>query len=187
MHSTKVLLAISALAGTSLSQKSDSEYCSAVVGTLLSSLIAQAPTTPAVILSYVATQTAYPSVPPFMTGSFESHASQLCAIAEQLPSSLLPTFQSFASNLLAVGKSYEPELIAYITDCSPENEVASMTSALESYFTPTGNPCPQTATPTGSSNGTYSTSIVTAAAARPTGVLLGVAALGGAAGAAAML
>ncbi|KAI1748291.1 hypothetical protein F4782DRAFT_517960 [Xylaria castorea] len=186
MYTAKVLLAITALAGTSLSQKSDSEYCSAAEGSILSNLIAVAPTTPAVILSYVATQTAFPPAPPFMTGSFEYHASQLCLIAEQLPSSLLPTYQTFAQEFLAVGQSFEPKLVAFITDCVPENAIASQTSQLDSYLHPTGNPCTQTSTPTRSSNGTYPTSFVTAAAVRPTGALMGAAVLGGAAGAAAL-
>jgi hypothetical protein len=202
MHSTKVL-SIAALAGTTLSQKSDSEFCSAYV-TSLFSLFAEAPTTPAAILSFIASNTAI-AQPPLVTPDFQAHAEQLCPLLTELPPSLLPEFETFAGELLSFGKVHTSEYEAYITDCAPEDEVASMTSQLSYYFTATGDLCQPTATPGGASNGTYptspaptatgsytslnssATSIVTAAAARPTGALLGAAAMGGILGAAAML
>ncbi|KAI0867337.1 hypothetical protein GGS24DRAFT_308056 [Hypoxylon argillaceum] len=191
MHSTRVL-SIAALAGTALSQSSDSAFCSSFESSIFATLIAEAPTTPADILSFIATATGIPPLPTTFDPS--AHQDQLCAIATALPASLLPEFQSFAGNLLNAGKQYEGEFIEYITDCIPEPTAASMTSYLEYVFSATGNICTETATatatPGGASNGTYptasSTLIPTAAAARPTGAL-GVAALGGAIGAAAML
>lgn len=191
---------MAALAGTSLAQASDAAYCSAYQSSLFGELIAGVPTTPAAILSY-ATQFPLPT-----TLDFQAHATQLCDILGALPTSLLPEFKSFASELLEYGASYQSEFVGYVTACEPEDEVASMTSALASYFTATGNLCPTpTPAPTsgGAANGTYptysnspaptaaptttTTPIATAAAARPTGVLMGAAAMGGIVGAAALL
>ncbi|KAK5628343.1 hypothetical protein RRF57_004058 [Xylaria bambusicola] len=201
MHSTKFLLAVTALAGASLSQKSDAEFCSMAFASMISQF-GEAPTTPADVLSYISAS-ATPTGPRQTTFDFQRHASELCSIGSVLPSSLKPEFQSFAQDLLQYGRDHESEIVAYITNCEPQNEVASMTSALDSYFTATGNPCPATPAPGASSNGTYpttpaatatsspsfngtsTTSFVIAAAARPTGALLGAAA--GVLGAAAML
>ncbi|KAI1424534.1 hypothetical protein F5Y12DRAFT_751298 [Xylaria sp. FL1777] len=208
MHSTKILLSIAALAGTSLSQKSDSEFCSAFFTSFVSLIDEKAPHTPSAILSFLAqsTESASPttSTPPLTTLDFASHAQELCEIATELPSSLLPEFKTYAAELLSFGIAYSSEHIAYVTDCAPEDEVASSTSYLEQFFTATGNFCEQTPAPGGASNGTFATptptdtssyaglnssatSIVTAAAARPTGAYLGAAAIGGVLGAAAML
>ncbi|KAI1419146.1 hypothetical protein F5Y12DRAFT_779486 [Xylaria sp. FL1777] len=207
MRSTKVLSFIAALTGMSLSQKSDSEFCASDVSRFFSLVGSQAPTTPAAILSFIASHTEIPSIPttltPGATLDFVGHQSQLCALATALPSSLLPEFQTLAAGLLSVGKVYSSDLIAYVTDCFPEDEVASTTSYLDYIFTATGNICAETPTPApgGASNGTYPTSsptvtgalssstilVPTAAAARPTGALLGAAAAGGMLGAAAML
>ncbi|RYC65972.1 hypothetical protein CHU98_g239 [Xylaria longipes] len=207
MHSTKVLLSVAALAGMSLSQKSDSKYCDAYVSSFFSLIAAEAPTTPAAILSFIASNTQIPSLPtsfpPGATLDPGSHQSQLCSLATALPSSLLPEFQTLASELLSFGRVHSSEFIAYVTDCAPEDQVASETSYLNYVFTATGNICQETATPApgGASNGTYptptptatsapnssTTLIPTAAAARPTGALLGAAAAGGVLGVAALL
>ncbi|KAI1757843.1 hypothetical protein F4782DRAFT_480215 [Xylaria castorea] len=211
MHSTKVLLSIAALAGTSLSQKSDSEFCSSLIDTFFSEIMSEAPTTPAAILSFIAASTTVSPAPtgvPAGAGGLdpEAHQSQLCSLATALPSSLLPEFQTLASGLLAFGKNHSSEFIAYVTDCAPADEIASSTSYFNYIFTATGNICKETPTPApgGASNGTYGTyptatptatshfntsssMIPTAAAARPTGAFLGAAAVGGVLGAAAML
>ncbi|KAI0976250.1 hypothetical protein F4678DRAFT_482461 [Xylaria arbuscula] len=205
MRNTQVLLAAAALAGSSVAQKSDIEFCTSYINSLVGTLLTDAPTTPAAILSFLAQSTATNS-PATITGSpttsavalpttldFEGHASQLCSIAGVLPSSLLPEFETFASELLEAGKSVSGELKTYAIDCAPENKVASITSDLDFYFTATGNICVETPAPTGASNGTYPTSntttattaILTAAAVRPTGAVLGAAL--GALGAAALL
>ncbi|KAI0442388.1 hypothetical protein F4803DRAFT_519334 [Xylaria telfairii] len=207
MYSTKILLSIAALAGTSLSQKSDSQFCSAFFTSLVSIIVEEAPTTPPAILSFFApsTEAASPTTtaPPLTTLDFASHAQELCEIATELPSSLLPEFQTYAEALLSFGRARSSEHIAYVTDCAPENEVASRTSYLDYIFTATGNFCNQTPVPGGMSNSTYPTPtptatssyaglssstglIPTAAAARPTGAYLG-AAIGGILGAAAIL
>ncbi|KAI0439818.1 hypothetical protein F4803DRAFT_568080 [Xylaria telfairii] len=216
MHSNRVLLSLVALAGTSLSQKSDSEFCSSYVNSLFSTLFETLPTTPPAIASFLA-QNTRTTPPATITASptttvaaapsidFEGHAEELCSVLAELPSSLIPEFQSYAGVFLSVGRAHSSEYIAYITDCEPETEIASMTSRLDYYFTATGNPCETTPAPGGASNGTYSTShaatatssyanitssatsAVTAAAARPTGALLGAAAIGGVLGAVALL
>ncbi|KAI0551743.1 hypothetical protein F4679DRAFT_537816 [Xylaria curta] len=137
MHSTRVLLSIAALAGTSLSQQSDSAFCSSLEASFFSALLGQAPTTPADILSFIATATGIPALPTTLNPS--AHQDQLCAIATALPASLKPEFQTFAATLLSFGKDHSSELIEYITDCVPEPEAASMTSYVDYVFTATGN------------------------------------------------
>ncbi|GAW19572.1 hypothetical protein ANO14919_090600 [Xylariales sp. No.14919] len=216
MHTTKFLLSIAALAGTSLSQKSDSEFCSAFFTSLVSIIEEEAPKTPSAILSYLAqTETATPTTtaPPLSTLDFASHAMQLCEIATELPPSLLPEFQTYAEELLSFGHHRSSEHIAYVTDCAPESEVASRTSYLNFIFTATDNFCAETPAPGSTSGGAYptptltvtslytptatgsypalnsssNTLIVTAAAAKPTAAGLGAAVLGGVLGVAAML
>ncbi|KAI0805714.1 hypothetical protein GGR55DRAFT_690423 [Xylaria sp. FL0064] len=207
MHNIKVFLAIAALAGTSLSQKSDSQFCSAFFTSFVSIIEEDAPMTPSAIVSFLArTETASPTTtaPPLTTLDFASHARELCAIATEIPSSLLPVFKAYASELLEFGHEHSSEHIAYVTDCAPENEVASRSSYLEYIFTATGNFCEETPAPGGASNSTYptptptasssygslnssSTMVVTAAAARPTGACFGAAAVGAVLGVVAML
>lgn len=195
MYNTKVLLFMAALAGTSLSQKSDSAFCSAE-GIAFNSLVETGPTTPPAILSFIASQTTSSSPAPTASTipSPEGHQSQLCSLATALPSSLLPEFQTLASQLSSFGKVHSSDFIAYITNCAPDDQVASLTDYLDYVFTATGNICQETYTPTpaGTLNGTYPTATPTAspvlnsttslipvaAAARPTGALLGAAIAG---------
>ncbi|KAJ2992728.1 hypothetical protein NUW58_g2066 [Xylaria curta] len=143
MYSTKALLFVAALAGTSLSQKSDSEFCSAQLESIFSLVRSpEAPTTPAAILSFIATNTQVPPLP--TTLDPEGHQSQLCALATALPSSLLPEFQTLAAELISFGKVHSNDFIAYITDCVAEENVASTTNYLNYIFTATGNICTET-------------------------------------------
>ncbi|KAI1165763.1 hypothetical protein F5B18DRAFT_609780 [Nemania serpens] len=205
MHSTKILLALATLTGTCLSQKSDSEFCSAFFNYFISVVVKSGVPTPTGIVSFLAQRTPTTTAPPMTTLDFASHAQQLCELATDLPSSLLPEFRTYASELLVYGKSYSSQHVAYVTDCAPESEVASRSSYLEFIFTATGNFCTETPAPGGAPNGTYptptptatsyhypgsnssTTLVVTAAAARPTGACLGAAAIGGILGAAALL
>ncbi|KAI1186901.1 hypothetical protein F5B17DRAFT_401858 [Nemania serpens] len=217
MHSTKLLLSIAALAGTTLSQKSDSQFCSAF-STSFVSLIEEAGTLPPGIVSFLAqsTQSASPTItalpatttPATLNIDFISHAEFLCELITELPSSLLPDLQTYAAGLLSFGKAHSSLYEAYATDCFPEAVGASMSSYIDYIFTATGNLCQPAPTPApggAAFNGTYPTSPaltttssysslgssptfpVTAAAARPTGALIGAAAMGGILGAAAML
>ncbi|TRX88839.1 hypothetical protein FHL15_010298 [Xylaria flabelliformis] len=210
MYNTKILFAVAALSGTSLSQKSDSQFCSADAQSLVS-LFAQAATIPPSLSSYLAPNPGTPTGSATITTSaaqtpdFIGHAQFLCQVITELPSSLLPDFQTYAYDLLSFGSAHSSVYEAYITNCVPEPEAASMTNYLNYVFTATGDLCQSTPTPTGAPNGTYPTShyptatgsyvsyqnsttaVVTAAAARPTGALLGAAAMGGVLGAAVML
>ncbi|KAI3325234.1 hypothetical protein HD806DRAFT_492383 [Xylariaceae sp. AK1471] len=200
MHSTKFFIALASLTGISLSQKSDSKFCSAFFTSFYSIIENSDAPTPAGIVSFLAQRTPTVTAPPKSTFDFASHAQELCELATELPSSLLPEFRTYASELLDFGKSYSNEHIAYVTDCAPESEVASRSSYLEYVFTATGNFCTETPAPGSASNGTYptptptatssnisTTSVITAAAAKPTGACLGAVAVGGILGAAALL
>ncbi|KAI0401458.1 hypothetical protein F4802DRAFT_428043 [Xylaria palmicola] len=183
MHSIKILLSIAALAGTSLAQKSDDQFCSAFFTSLVSIIEAEAPKTPPAILSFLArsTETAAPPpttttttsaapAPPLTSLDFASHARELCGLATELPPSLLPAFETYAGSLLSFGRARSAEHVAYVTDCAPVGEVASRTSYLDFIFTATSDFCAdqqtqtqtQMATPTpggggggSNGNGTY--------------------------------
>ncbi|KAI0875170.1 hypothetical protein GGS24DRAFT_456716 [Hypoxylon argillaceum] len=205
MYSPKVLLFIAAFAGTSLSQKSDAEYCSSKMSSFFSWVVAEGPTTPAAVLAFLATQTN--SKPPLSTFGPEAHGEEICSIYSELPDSLKPQLKTYITSVLSFGNANSEVLLDVATDCVPENQVASVTSYIHAMLTPSGDGCDPTPTPgsaangtyptspaptatasyTGQSNYTYPTSVVTAAAARPTGVWLGAAAIGGILGAAAML
>ncbi|KAI1358999.1 hypothetical protein F5Y08DRAFT_320612 [Xylaria arbuscula] len=152
MHSAKALFFTAALAGISLSQKSDSPGCSSALS-VFKGLITEAPATPTEILSFIASNTQLPS---YTQGDANSHQSQLCAVAAVLPSSLLPEFQSLGAALMDFAHSYSSELIAYVTACVPDEDVESSTSYINHVLTYTGNICTEMATPT-SGGATYST------------------------------
>ncbi|KAI0967670.1 hypothetical protein F4678DRAFT_475096 [Xylaria arbuscula] len=146
MHSTKVFLSMAALAGISLSQSSDSQYCSDYV----SSLFGNAPTIPADITSFLASESATQTAPPATTPTSDvlpdpiGHAEFLCELAAELPSSLLPEFKTYASDLLGYGKDHSSDYLAYITNCFTGKVAASMSSYVQSVFTATGNLCQTT-------------------------------------------
>ncbi|KAI0965335.1 hypothetical protein F4678DRAFT_485408 [Xylaria arbuscula] len=153
MYITKALLLAAAFAGTSMSQKSDSPACSSALS-VFESIITEAPATPTEILSFIASNT---QLPVYTTGNANSHQSQLCAVGAALPASLLPEFQSLGAGLMEFAHSHSSEIIAYITACVPDEDVASSTSYVNHVLTYTGNICTETAVPTssGASNGTY--------------------------------
>ncbi|KAI0435781.1 hypothetical protein F4803DRAFT_567379 [Xylaria telfairii] len=204
MYITKALFFIAAFAGISVSQKSDAEFCSAQQVSFFS-WAAAGPTTPAAVLSFLATQTN--SKPPLATFDPKGHQDEICSILDELPASLVPEFVTYIVSVLSFGRASSTVLLNLATNCEPEDKVASVTDYIYAMLTPTGNPCkvtpapggaanstyPTSPAPTGTSyfsspgNTTYPTSIVTAAAARPTGVLLGAVAMGGVLGAAALL
>ncbi|KAI0096925.1 hypothetical protein GGR51DRAFT_542336 [Nemania sp. FL0031] len=209
MYSTKVLLPVAALAGTSLAQAYTASSCSSIV----SSFIAAAPTFPSAIAPYLESAlsspapTATTTLPPDTLADPEGYVKLLCSLAAELPSTLLPDFQGWGSSLLSYGSVHISAYDSFVTECVTTGPMAtSITSYLNSILTGTGGLCAPTATP-GASSGTgsasttpaptvtgtnstatiSSTSIVTAAAARPTGVFVGAAAVGGLLGAAALL
>ncbi|KAI1421304.1 hypothetical protein F5Y12DRAFT_718568 [Xylaria sp. FL1777] len=204
MYGARVLFFIAAFAGVSLSQKSDAAYCASKM-TSFFSFAAAGPTTPAAVLSFLATQPN--SKPPLSTFDPHGHQDEICSILNELPPSLIPEFRTYITSVLSFGNAHSTVLLDLATDCEPADKVASVTSYIYAMLTPTGNPCKTTPAPGSAANGTYPTSpaptattsfaspgnttyptsVVTAAAARPTGVWLGAAAMGGVLGAVAML
>ncbi|KAI1109248.1 hypothetical protein F5Y14DRAFT_433224 [Nemania sp. NC0429] len=212
MYSFQILFFAAAFAGPSLSQKSDAEFCASKMSSFFSWVRAEGPTTPAAVLSFLATQT--DGSPPLTHFGPSLHGDEICSIYKALPASLRPEFQTYITSELVFGKANSDVLIGVATDCVPQQDVASVTDYIHNMLTATGNSCQPTPapgsaangsyptspaptatpTPTGTgsyyvppSNSSYVTSVVTAAAARATGALLGAAALGGVLGAAVML
>jgi hypothetical protein len=213
MYSTKVLFGVVAFAGASLAQSFLDPTCTQIE----SSLIAAAPTMAPELSAYLAgpiglasttnsglqsAAAATATLPPDTLADPEGYVELICGIAAELPSSLLPDFQSWGAGLLSYGHAHMSEYDAFVTQCITTGEAAAtLTSYLNSLLTATGGLCMPTATPSGASNGTASitsaptatgtnsntTYPVTAAAARPTGVLVGAAVMGGLIGAAALL
>ncbi|KAI1418841.1 hypothetical protein F5Y12DRAFT_721563 [Xylaria sp. FL1777] len=210
MHSTKVFFPIAALAGASLAQTFASQGCSAT----FSSLRDGGPTLPAALSPYLAgamspVQT-ISGTPTTLSGDTledpEAYVELLCGVATELPSSVLPDFYTWGADLLSYGSVHISEYDAFVTQCVTTGAAAAtITSYLNSILTGTGGLCQPTATPGGAPNGTVSTtpaptatgtnstssvsttSVVIAAAARPTGVLVGAVAMGGLLGAAILL
>ncbi|RYC55635.1 hypothetical protein CHU98_g10574 [Xylaria longipes] len=168
-------------------------------------VVAEGPTTPAAVLAFLAIQTN--SRPPLSTFGPEAHGEEICSIYSELPASLLPEFHTYITSVLSFGNAHSDVLLGVATACVPEERLASVTSYIHGMLTPTGNSCQATPAPGGAANGTYptspvptatssyaspgnssyTTSIVKAAASRPTGLMLGAAAIGGVVGAAVML
>ncbi|KAF2967385.1 hypothetical protein GQX73_g6199 [Xylaria multiplex] len=215
MYNAKILLSMATLAGTSLAQTPTptDPACAASL-----SQFSDAPTPAPALASYLATLLGTGPVtapghttalPDFTLEDPVGYQDLICAIAADLPESLIPEFQSYGSGLLSYGSVHISEYDAYVTDCITTGEAAStLTSELHSMLLGTGGLCEASTTatsgsgayPTGSSNGTYptgtgsvptstgpSTSVPIAGAARPTGAAVGVAAIGGLLGAVALL
>ncbi|KAI0533714.1 hypothetical protein GGR58DRAFT_521179 [Xylaria digitata] len=212
MHSTKALLSIASLIGVALAQNDLDSECAKTT----SSLIAEGPTIPAVLSPYLVSAvgdtvrtvaTATITEAPDTLSDPEGYVELLCSVAGELPSSLLPDFASWGAELLSYGSAHISIYDAYVTQCVTTGEAAaSITSYLNALLTGTAGFCQPTATPGNAPNGTISTtpvptttsgansttsisttSVITGAAARPTGVLVGAAAIGGLIGAVALL
>ncbi|KAI1110579.1 hypothetical protein F5Y14DRAFT_358208 [Nemania sp. NC0429] len=209
MH-VKTFLSVAALASTSLAQIATSTDAACLASL---TQFSNAPTPAPALFSFLATAvgtgplTAPGQSTPLPDLTLEDPAGYqalICSIAGELPQSLLPDFQSYASELVSYGSVHISQYVEYITDCVTTGEAAStLISELHNMLDGTGGACQTTApaTPTGSSNGTYPTGtgavptstsstsllIPTAAAARPTGAVIGAAAIGGLLGAVALL
>ncbi|GAP91074.1 hypothetical protein SAMD00023353_1501940 [Rosellinia necatrix] len=225
MYNSKALLSAVALAGASLAQTTASSVDAAACSSSLT-FFREAPTPAPALYPYLAPLLSGPQTVPGQTTALpdvtledpKGYQELLCAVAAELPTSLLPDFRDFGSALLSYGSAHSSKYDAYITECITTGEAAStLISELHEMFTGTGGLCQPTAsasattgaasvTPapgSGVSNGTYptgtgslptptggsssSTLVPTAAAARPTGALVGAAAIGGLLGAIAML
>ncbi|KAI0854685.1 hypothetical protein F4860DRAFT_498782 [Xylaria cubensis] len=210
MYNSKVLLSVAALTGTSLAQipTTTDAACQSSLAQF-----ADAPTVAPVLASYFASVIGTGPVtapgestplPDFTLEDPIGYQNLVCSVAAELPASLLPEFKSYGSELLSYGSVHLSAYDAYITNCITTGAAAAtLTSQLHDMLGGNGGLCKETSTPTpgGSSNGTYPTGtgsphptssgsatlVPTAAAARPTGVLVGAAAIGGLLGAAALL
>ncbi|KAI0908487.1 hypothetical protein F4824DRAFT_222336 [Ustulina deusta] len=210
MYNAKVLLSVATLAGTSLAQTATSTDPACLAS--LSSFTG-VPTPAPALASYLGSylgggpmtapgQTT--ALPDFTLEDPDGYQALFCSIAGDLPASLLPEFKSYGSGLLSYGREHISQYDAYVTSCITTGTAAAiLTSQLHSMLLGSGGLCQATttATPTGSSNGTYptgtgyyttkpttsSTLIPTAAAARPTGAVVGAAAIGGLLGVVALL
>ncbi|KAI1354496.1 hypothetical protein F5Y01DRAFT_302502 [Xylaria sp. FL0043] len=212
MYGAKVLLSVAALAGTSLAQTttSKSPACQESL-----QAFSDVPLPSPALASYLAGGSGGSSSGGGGGGSggldatFEDpdgYQAYVCSVAATLPKSLISEFQSFGSSLLSYGSVHLSQYDAYVTDCIASGEAAStITSQLHDMLTGTGGMCKQpaaTATTTPTFNGTTyltgtgsytpgptatSTMVPYAAAARPTGAVVGAAALGGLLGVVALL
>ncbi|KAI0453476.1 hypothetical protein F5B21DRAFT_479432 [Xylaria acuta] len=207
MYNPKVLLALAALADASLAQTFTAPGCSSSI----TELLLAAPTLPADLASAFGTQATGDLSIDGLLSHPDVYVEQICEAAGSLPSSLLPEFASWGSSLLYFASVEISSYDAVVTKCiTAGTEAASVTSYIHSIVssperlcqltstsTPSGGkgtasitPYP-TATPAGNSTspgtGVPTTSVPTAAAARPTGAFIGAAALGGLLGAVALL
>ncbi|KAI1111988.1 hypothetical protein F5Y14DRAFT_283768 [Nemania sp. NC0429] len=202
MYSTKIFLPVAAFLGASLAETFPNPSCPE----MLKSFSEDAPTFGPALESWVQgpghlpTATAPPIAEP------ESYLKQICSLAAELPASLVPEFESWASMVVSHGRAHISEFDAFATECVSTGEAgASLTSVINSILSATGPVCPSTTTSGGAGGGPMSitpaptatgitsdpgiaaTSVVTAAADRAVGVLIAVAAMGGLAGAVVML
>ncbi|KAI0856338.1 hypothetical protein F4860DRAFT_529295 [Xylaria cubensis] len=205
MHYTKIHVLLAALVGTSISKAQ--QFPDPACGMLAENLIEAAPTIPPALSSYIASQETNSPSPGDLLRDPPAYVEQLCGLAGSLPQSLLVEFQGWGSSLLNYASV---EISAYdnvVTKCiTTGTAAASITSYIHEIAESPGKLCQPTSTPTGGSgavsvtpyptvtgNGTNpgtvgpNTSIPIAAAVRPTGVLAGAVAMGGAVGVAALL
>ncbi|KAI1288718.1 hypothetical protein F5Y03DRAFT_80542 [Xylaria venustula] len=210
MYNSKFLLSAAALAGSSLAQAPTSTDA-ACLASLAS--FSDVPTPAPELYSFIeplltAAYTApgaTTALPDFTLEDPDGYQALFCSVAGDLPSSLIPDFKSYGEALLSYGSVHISQYDAYITDCITTGAAAaSLTSELHNMLIGTGGLCQATTTaspgsasnstayPTGTGSYTVKptstgTLIPTAAAARPTGAVIGAAALGGLLGAVAML
>ncbi|KAI0450166.1 hypothetical protein F5B21DRAFT_491777 [Xylaria acuta] len=205
MYTIKTLGLLAVLgAGTSVAQQfSPNPTCAQLAG----DLIGPAPTAPDVIQSFLDTHETAAPAPGAILRDPEAYVSELCGLAVDLPGSVLPEFSGWGASLLSFAGERIATYDEVVTKCITTGTAASsITSFLHSIVsnpddlckptaTPTGGngtasvtitPYP-TATPTGNSTSPGTTSIPVGAAARPTRVLMGAAAMGGVIGAAILL
>ncbi|KAI0520752.1 hypothetical protein F5B22DRAFT_598239 [Xylaria bambusicola] len=206
MHNTKTLgfLAAALGAGSSVAQTfTPAPACASLAAALAG------PAAPDEIQSFLdAHETAAPAAGGILRDP-EAYVSELCGIAVDLPETLLPEFSGWGADLLSFAGERIVTYDEVVTMCiTTGTAAASITSYLHSIVShpddlckPTSTAIPTwgnstasgtitpypTATPTGNTTIPGTTSIPVAAAARPTGVLMGAIAMGGIIGAAILL
>ncbi|RYC58192.1 hypothetical protein CHU98_g8027 [Xylaria longipes] len=214
MYNAKILLSVAALTGTSLAQTATPTASTNAACAASLTSFTNAPSPNAALAKYmdeifkngpVTAPGETTALPDFTLEDPTGYQNVLCSIAGEIPASILPDFASYGSALLSYGSVHLSSYDAYVTNCITTGEAAStIISELHEMLEGTGGlrcPAVAMATPTGSPNGTYPTGtgssyptstgsatlIPTAAAARPTGALVGAAAIGGLLGAVALL
>ncbi|KAI0116524.1 hypothetical protein GGR51DRAFT_501656 [Nemania sp. FL0031] len=214
MYNTKILLPLAVLAGVSSAQTTttDSAQCQSKVNALL----AAAPTPSPELSSYFDSAAATLSAAGGLLDAPDVYVTGLCALATALPSSLQSEFRDYGSSLLSFASAEISSYDAIVTECVTTGPVASsITSYLHSIASEAGHLCQEqtitttvynnvtsgasTPYPTATSGGasgsgsgvrstaSSSTLVPTGAAARPSGVFAGAAAVGGILGAVALL
>ncbi|KAI0189124.1 hypothetical protein EV127DRAFT_111979 [Xylaria flabelliformis] len=212
MYNSKFLLALAALADASLAQTFPDPACAS----LTSELLLAAPTIPAAVVSAFGGQSGIPSVENLLSHP-DTYVEEICNIVGVLPSSVIPEFAGWGSSLLNYASVEISSYDAVVTKCiTTGTAAASITSFIHSIASAPGALCQPTSTsaPSGGNStahvtqystytpyptathsgnsttnhtGVPTTSIPTAAAARPTGAFVGAAAIGGLLGAVALL
>ncbi|KAK5634308.1 hypothetical protein RRF57_010022 [Xylaria bambusicola] len=205
MYTTKSLGFLVALgAGTSVAQQfTPNPTCAQFAA----DLIGPAPTAPDVIQSFLDTHETTTPAPGGILRDPEAYVSELCGLAVDLPKSALPDFSGWGASLLSFAGERIATYDEVVTKCITTGTAASSITSYLHYIVSNPNDlCKPTATPTGG-NGTASVtitpyptatltgnstnpgtmSIPVGAAARPAGVLVGAAAMGGVIGAAVLL
>ncbi|KAI0468140.1 hypothetical protein F4859DRAFT_491710 [Xylaria cf. heliscus] len=210
MYNTKALLALAILADVSVAQTFPDPGCSSSVNELLLA----APTIPAAVASAFgaaqAQATDIPS-PDSLLSDPNAYVGQICEVVPLLPSPVLSEFATWGASLLHFASVEISSYDAIVTKCittgtaaaSITSYIHSIASSPEGLCQPTSTSAPSggngtasitpypTATPSGNSTSPSTavptTLVPTAAAARPTGALISVAAVGGLLGAIALL
>ncbi|KAI0444731.1 hypothetical protein F4803DRAFT_510326 [Xylaria telfairii] len=205
MYTAKALLALAFVAETSLAQTylRPSECSSSI-----NDLNVAAPTLPSALSSAYGSY--YSSEPnaDILLSDPHAYVEEVCGVVDKLPPEVLGEFADWGAALLNFASGTISAYDAIITKCITTGAAAaSITSYLHSIVNSPEALCQPTSTPnagngtasitpyptptgnngTTPSTGVPSTSVPTAAATRPTGVLAGAAAIGGLIGVVALL
>ncbi|KAI0202408.1 hypothetical protein F4808DRAFT_421526 [Astrocystis sublimbata] len=211
MYTTKALVALTVLADASLAQ---TYIRPSLCSSLINDLNVAAPTLPATLSSAYGYYYSMEPNADVLLADPKSYVAEVCSVLPKLPEDVLPAFASWGVALLDFASNTIEAYDAIITSCiTTGTAAASVTSYLHSIVSspealcqptsspsrgngtasitpyPTSTPAPA---PTGSNStvpgtGVPTTSVPVAAAARPTGLLAGAAAIGGLLGAVALL
>ncbi|KAH8168131.1 hypothetical protein CIB48_g110 [Xylaria polymorpha] len=192
MFNTKVLLAVAALADASLAQTFPDPGCSSSIQELLLA----APTFPNSLSSAFSAQITGSGSPEGLLSNPDVYVGDVCKALAAVPSSLLPEFASWGSSLLHFASVEISSYDGIVTKCiatgaaaaSITSYIHSIASSPEGLCQPTSTSAPRRRKRTIPSTGVSTTTTVpTAAAARPTGAFIGGAAVAGLLGAIALL
>ncbi|KAI1108130.1 hypothetical protein F5Y14DRAFT_437307 [Nemania sp. NC0429] len=193
MHKIKAILSLAALAGLSVTAESP-DNAAEVCDRKENALFAMAPTPAPALQSYIISKNALPHD---LLSNPEGYAKELCGLAADLPTSITDEFASWGQSLLKFASVHISSYDALVTECATTGSAAaSITSYLHSIVSAPERLCQPTSAPSitpaptndpAPSANSVSTSSPTGAAARPSEVFAGAAAIGGLLGAMALL